>query len=73
MALFDHSPRSADVVANKDTVVLKISAQNFDRLVSDAPDLAAPFLLALCRTLAVRIRADDKRHHDAVAFARAAR
>jgi hypothetical protein len=72
-SLFDQGPRSADVVANKDSVVLKISADNFQRLVRESPDLATPFLMAIARTLAARIRADNKRFRDQVAFARAAR
>jgi hypothetical protein len=71
-SLFDHGPRSADVVANKDSVVLKISADNFQRLVTESPDLATPFLLAIAKTLAARIRADNKRFRDQITFARAA-
>jgi CRP-like cAMP-binding protein len=61
MALFDHGPRSADVVANVDSVVLRITAAAFDRLTREAPALATPFLQATARTLAARIRADNKR------------
>lgn len=61
MALFDNGPRSADVVANKDSSVLKLSTIAFERLVREAPDLAAPFLQATSKTLAARIRADNKR------------
>jgi CRP-like cAMP-binding protein len=61
MALFDHGPRSADVVANVDCVLLKISAIAFSRLAREAPALATPFLQATSRTLASRIRADNKR------------
>jgi CRP/FNR family transcriptional regulator, cyclic AMP receptor protein len=61
MSLFDHGPRSADVVANVDSNVLKFSAAAFNRLVVEAPDLAAPFLQATARTMAARIRADNKR------------
>ncbi len=61
MSLFDHGPRSADVIANADSVVLKISAVAFDRLTREAPALATPFLQATARTLAARIRADNKR------------
>ena len=73
ISLFDHGPRSADVVANHDSLLLKISAQAFDRLMSEAPNLAAPFLLAVGKTLTARIRADNKRYRDSVNFARAAR
>jgi hypothetical protein len=72
MALFDHGPRSADVVANVDSTVLKISAVDFARLTEEAPDLAAPFLLAASQTLAARIRADNKRLRDSVNFSGAA-
>jgi CRP-like cAMP-binding protein len=72
MALFDQGPRSADVVANVDSVVLKITAAAFDDLAKTAPDLAAPFLMATVKTLAARIRADNKRLRDSVNFASAA-
>jgi len=72
MSLFDHGPRSADVVANVDSTVLKISASNFAALTEAAPDLAAPFLLAASKTLAARIRADNKRLRDSVSFSNAA-
>ena len=61
MSLFDHGPRSADVIANMDSTVLKISDVAFDRLTREAPALATPFLQATARTLAARIRADNKR------------
>jgi len=72
MALFDQGPRSADVVANVDSVVLKITATAFEDLARTAPDLAAPFLMATVKTLAARIRADNKRLRDTVNFASAA-
>jgi len=61
ISLFDHGPRSADVIANVDSTVLKISDVAFDRLTREAPALATPFLQATARTLAARIRADNKR------------
>ncbi|HAV64072.1 MAG TPA: hypothetical protein DCY13_17110, partial [Verrucomicrobiales bacterium] len=61
IALFDHGPRSADVVANLDTKLLKVSSAAFDRLIGEAPELAAPILHAIGKTLAARIRADNKR------------
>jgi hypothetical protein len=71
MALFDRGPRSADVLANKDSVLLKISGEAFDKLRLEAPELAAPMLHSISRTLAGRIRADNKRIKDSVTFARA--
>ena len=61
MSLFDNGPRSADVVANVDCALLKISTAAFNRLTREAPALATPFLQATARTLAARIRSDNKR------------
>jgi len=61
MSLFDRGPRSADVIANVDSIVLKMSDVAFDRLTREAPALATPFLQATARTLAARIRADNQR------------
>jgi len=72
ISLFDHGPRSADVVANNDSLLLKISAASFEKMLADAPELAAPFLFAMSKTLTARIRADNKRYRDSVQFARAA-
>jgi CRP/FNR family transcriptional regulator, cyclic AMP receptor protein len=72
IALFDQGPRSADVVSNKESVLLKISTEAFDRLRRDAPELSAPILFSISKTLAARIRADNKRIKDSVNFARAA-
>lgn len=72
IALFDSGPRSADVVANKDSTLLRIAAESFGRLVTSQPELAAPILFALGKTLTARIRADNKRYRDSVAFARSA-
>jgi CRP-like cAMP-binding protein len=63
MSLFDHGPRSADVIANVDSTMLRISVTAFDRLTREAPVLATPFLRATARTLSARIRADNKRLH----------
>jgi CRP/FNR family cyclic AMP-dependent transcriptional regulator len=72
MSLFDSGPRSADVLANQEAVLLKISNEAFDRLLKNAPQLAAPFLYGVGKTLAARIRADNKRFRDSIAFSRAA-
>jgi Cyclic nucleotide-binding domain len=73
VALFDHGARSADVVANTDSLLLKISAEAFHEFIGGAPDLAATFLFGICQTLTARIRADNKRYRDSIAFARTAR
>jgi CRP-like cAMP-binding protein len=72
MALFDQGPRSADVLSNKESVLLKITTEAFEKLRRDAPELSAPILFSISKTLAARIRADNKRIKDSVNFARAA-
>jgi CRP-like cAMP-binding protein len=64
IALFDHEPRSADVVANLDSKLLKVSVEAFENLIDQAPELAAPIMHAIGKTLAARIRADNKRFRD---------
>jgi hypothetical protein len=66
ISLFDHGPRSADVVANTESILLKISSSAFDQLAKAAPELATPFLRAVGQTLSARIRADNKRYGDSV-------
>ena len=51
---------------------LKISVSAFQALLQMVPEISTPFLLAICKTLAARIRADDKRYRDSVNFARTA-
>jgi hypothetical protein len=72
ISLFDNGPRSADVVANTEGVLLKITSGAIRKLAAEAPAVALPFLLAVGRTLAARIRSDNKRYCDSVKFARAA-
>jgi len=61
MSLFDQGPRSADIIANVDSSVIRLSAASFTRLTREMPSLATPFLQATSRTLSARIRADNKR------------
>jgi CRP-like cAMP-binding protein len=72
-SLFDEGPRSADVVANTDCVLLKISHSSFIKLAKERPEVATPFLLGMGRTLAARIRADNKRLRESITMARATR
>lgn len=72
LAVIDESPRSADVVANTPSVLLKISAEALKRLFQEAPALAAPFLLALSKAITARVRSTTKRYEDSILFARTA-
>lgn len=56
MALLDDGPRSADLVAGEDTVVLYIARRDFAGLVEQNAKLAAKVL----RTLAGRLREADR-------------
>jgi CRP-like cAMP-binding protein len=56
MALFDDSPRSADVVASDEVLTMTINCSAFRKLVRREPTLA----LELLRTLAGRLRAAEK-------------
>ncbi len=73
ICLFDDGPRSADVIANIDSSLLRIPADKFNRLCEEQPDLATPFLLALGRTLTARIRNDNKRLGELITLSRASR
>lgn len=73
ICLFDDGPRSADVLANEDSTLLRIQGERFDRLCREQADLAAPFLLALGRTLTARIRNDNKRLGELIALSRSSR
>ena len=68
LSIFDHGPRSADVVANRDSLLAKVSAEAVERLIKEAPETAAPIIFAMGRTLATRIRADNKRLGEALKF-----
>jgi CRP-like cAMP-binding protein len=68
-ALFDHGPRSASVLSRTSCLLLKISVIAFERLSHDATDLATPFLRAIAKTLAARIRAANKHRGEVVKFA----
>jgi hypothetical protein len=71
ISLLDQGPRSADVIANKDSVLLRISKAAFDRLVREAPALAVPFLLALSRAVVQRVRRTNLKYEDSIRFIRA--
>src|SRR5207247_6704140 len=68
ISLFNQGPRSADVVANTDSTLVKISSSSIEQLAKEAPEIATRFLLAVGKTLTARIRADNKRYGDSVKF-----
>jgi len=72
MAVIDESTRSADVIANVESLLLKISGAALKRLFQEAPALAAPFLLNLSKTITSRVRTLTKKYEDSILFARVA-
>jgi CRP-like cAMP-binding protein len=66
ISLLDEGPRSADVVANERSTLLKISTGSFAKLRSEAPALAEPFLHSLSQILVGRLRSVNKRYVDSV-------
>jgi CRP-like cAMP-binding protein len=72
MAVIDEGPRSADVIANTECLLLKISGGALKKVFREAPALAAPFLLGLSKTISTRVRTVTKRYEDSILFARTA-
>jgi CRP-like cAMP-binding protein len=72
ISLLDHGPRSADIIANKQSILLKISTAGFERMVREAPEVATPFLYALARSVASRVRVLTKKYQDSIHVARIA-
>ena len=61
LSLFDHSPRSADVVAVKSCTLIEITGESLRKLEEAAPGVTTVFLLAVGKTMARRIRSDNHR------------
>jgi hypothetical protein len=55
MSMFTHTPRSADVIADEETRLLKFTAEAFRTLITENPAAAAPMLYAISTTMAQRI------------------
>ncbi len=60
ISIFDGMPRITDAISDTEVVLLRMTAVGFRNLCRVHPDIATPMLLALGRTLAGRIRSDDK-------------
>jgi len=70
ISVLDRGPREVDVIANKDSLLLRLSSDAFERLHREAPLVANQFLLVLTRTLAGRVRCTHKRFEDSIRFIR---
>ena len=56
-------------MANVDSVLLRMSASSFQQLMTEQPELAAPFLTSIGKSMAARIRADNKRYRESISIA----
>ena len=65
-SLLDQGPRSADVVASYESLLLKITADSFARMRREAPDVALEFLFNVSRSVVIRMRSLNKRHEDSL-------
>jgi CRP-like cAMP-binding protein len=72
LAIVDQGPRSADVIANQPSVLIKVSEGALKKMFAEAPALAAPFMFGLTRVIAQRVRALTKRYEDSIHFSRTA-
>ncbi len=70
ICLFQPGPRSADVTATRDSVLLKISQVAFQGMMLKHPDVAARFLFAVIRIVESRVQAINKKYLDSMTFAR---
>ena len=72
VAVVDQRPRSTDVVANQESVLIKVSDKALRKIFMEAPALAAPFMFGLTRVIAQRVRYLTKRYQDTIHFSREA-
>ena len=61
MSLFGSEKRSADVVANSDGVLLRLSQEVMLQMVDKQAEVVVPFLVEVATKLAESIRADNER------------
>lgn len=67
MSMFTQSVRSADVVAEVDTRLLKFTAEAFQTLIAEHPAAAAPMLYGISSTMARRILDTNNKYQTEVA------
>ena len=68
IALVDHGPRSADVEALEDSVLLRISQAVISAVAGVYPTAAFKFLVALGRIIVQRLRKSNQRYVDSLMF-----
>jgi hypothetical protein len=61
IGMFMQATRTADVVAESETRLLRLTAQAFQLMISEIPQLAAPLLYAMAQSMAHRIADDNQK------------
>jgi CRP/FNR family transcriptional regulator len=72
LAVIDESPRSADVIANSESVLLKISAEALKRLFQEAPSAGGSISLWVKQDDYLSSQDANKALRDSILFARTA-
>jgi len=70
ICLFDEGARSADVMANRDCTLLRITKQAFDDMIVQQPAIGALFLRSMFRVVVSRLRNMDKKYVDTMLLSR---
>jgi hypothetical protein len=68
LALVDHGPRSADVIAETDAALLKISQAAIAAVAGVYPTAAFKLLIAVGRLMVDRLRSANQRYVDSLLF-----
>ena len=68
IALVDFGPRSADVIAQGNGLLLKITQASISALAGVYPTAAFKFLIAIGRILVSRLRTSNQRYIDSLLF-----
>lgn len=71
IALLIQGPRSSDVSANEDSLLLKLPSSAFEKIIREAPALATPFLLAMARVITNRSLEMGRKYESSIRSARA--
>jgi len=61
MGMFMQSTRTADVVAESETRLLRLTAPAIESMITESPQLAAPLLYAMAQSMARRVTGNDEK------------
>ena len=61
IGMFMQATRTADVVAESETRLLRLTAQAFESMIAEIPQLAAPLIYAMAQSMARRVAGDDEK------------